>query len=172
MGEGLVFAWRPQLSADQKGNVYAVWNEQAVGDDRVRLLFARSTDSGVTWGAPVRLDPSSPSKGRLANAQVQSDDRGHVWVLWQELNPSPREWRLVMNRSDDFGRSWRDQATVLTAPAQQDKVFRGVAFVRDAQGRLYVAWDGGPNNLREIYANRSGDFGATWLPRDVQVGGR
>lgn len=171
-GQGLVIAWRPQISADRKGNVYAVWREQREEDaDRLRLVFAHSTDSGMTWSAPVRLDPSGPSKGRLGgDVQVRSDDAGHVWVLWQEL--SLQGWQLLMNRSDDFGRSWRDRATVLAEPVQREKVFRGVAFSHDAQGRLYVAWDGGPKNLREIYVNRSVDFGTTWLSREVRVGQR
>jgi hypothetical protein len=172
-GRGPVIAWFPQLSADQKGNVYAVWSEQREEDaDRLRLVVARSTDSGMTWSAPVRLDPGSPPKGRLGGVQVQSDDAGHVWVLWQELNPSLQGWQLLMNRSDDFGRTWRDRATVLAGPAQRGKIFKGVAFSHDAQGRLYVAWDGGPKNLRELYVNRSVDFGATWLSREIRVGQR
>jgi hypothetical protein len=171
-GRGPVIAWRSQLSADQKGNVYAVWSEQQDDAGRLRLVFARSTDSGMTWSAPVQLDPGSPSKDRrLASMQVQSDDAGHVWALWQELNPS-QGWQLLMNRSDDFGRSWRDRATVLAGPAQRETVFRGVAFSHDAQGRLYVAWDGGPKNSQEISVNRSVDFGTTWLSREIRVGQR
>lgn len=167
----VIIAWSPQLSADQKGNVYAAWGEQHGAPGRVRLVFARSTDSGMTWSAPVRLDPGNPSEDRrLSSVQVQSDDAGHVWALWQEL--SLQGWQLLMNRSDNFGRSWRDRATVLAGPAQRETVFRGVAFSHDAQGRLYVAWDGGPKNLRELYVNRSVDFGTTWLSREVRVGQR
>jgi hypothetical protein len=168
-----VIAWFPQLSADQKGNVYAVWSERREeGAGRLRLVVARSTDSGMTWSAPVRLDPDSPPKGRLAGVQVQSDDAGHVWVLWEELNLNLQGWQLLINRSDDFGRSWRDRATVLAGPVQRGKTFRSIAFSHDAQGRLYVAWDGGPKNSRELYVNRSVDFGATWLSREIRVGQR
>lgn len=169
-GQGPVIAWFPQLSADQKGNVYAVWIEQREDARRLRLVFARSTDSGMTWSAPVRLDPADPPKGRIGGVQIQSDDAGHVWVLWQELNPNLQGWQLLINRSDDFGRSWRDRATVLAGPVRHDKVIRSVGFSRDGQGRLYVVWDGGPKNTREISLNRSTDFGATWLSRAMQVG--
>jgi hypothetical protein len=120
----------------------------------------------------VRLDLSSPFKGRLAHPEIRSDDFGQVWVIWQELNPGPKGWQLLMNRSEDHGKSWRNQATALTGPAQRGEGFRSVSFLDDAHGRLYVAWDGGPENAQEISVSRSTDFGATWLSRDVHVGRR
>lgn len=163
---------KAQLSTDQHGTVYAIWLEEE-GPNRARLLFTRSTDFGMTWSAPrVRLDLSSPVKGWLAGAEVRSDDAGHVWVLWQEIDPSSKGWQLLMNRSEDHGESWRQRATALTGPAQRGGKFRNVSLLNGMQGRLYVAWDGGHENSQEIYFNRSTDFGATWLSREVQVGRR
>jgi hypothetical protein len=171
-GQGPVASLWPQLSADQKGNVYAIWSEEG-GSNRTRLLFTRSTDFGKTWSAPrVRLDLSSPFKGSLANPEIRSDDAGHVWVLWQEMAPGPRGWQLLIDRSEDHGESWGEQATALTGPRQRGGRARDVSFLNDMHGRLYVAWDGGPENSEEIFFNRSTDFGATWLSREVRVGGR
>lgn len=171
-GQGFLASTNPQLSSDRHGNVYAVWIEEE-GPNRSRLLFARSTDSGMSWSAPnVRLDLSSPFKGWLANAEIRSDDEGHVWVLWQELSPDRKTWQLLMNQSNDYGKSWLNQAMPLIKSGQRGGSFRGVSFLHDAQGRLYVAWDGGPENSREMYFNRSTDFGATWLSREIQVGRR
>ena len=169
-GQGPVASSWPQLSTDQKGNVYAIWLEEE-GSSRARLLFTRSTDFGMTWSGPrVRLDLSSPFKGWLFNPEVRSDDAGHVWVLWQEMAPGPKGWQLLINRSEDHGESWGTQATALTGPLQRGRRFRDVSFLNDMHGRLYVAWDGGPENSEEIFFNRSTDFGATWLSREVRVG--
>ncbi len=166
-----VTAFHPQMSIDQNGNVYVVWIE-AEGPHPKRVLFARSADSGLTWGAPKRLDLTSPFRARLAQPRLRSDDAGHVWVLWQELTPRPRGWQLLMNQSGDYGRTWRKQAIPLTGPTQRGGSFRGASFQNDEHGHLYVAWDGGPQNAQEIYLNRSADFGATWLPGEVRVGQR
>lgn len=155
-----------QLSADRHGNVYAVWLE---ADNRARLIFTRSADSGMTWSAPVRLDLSSPVKGWVAGAEVRSDDAGHVWVLWQEIAPGSKGWQILMNRSEDRGKSWREQATPLTGPAQRAERFRNVHFLNDSYGHLYVAWDGNPKSSRTLSFNRSTDFGTTWLSREVQI---
>jgi hypothetical protein len=171
-GQGRIDSLSPKLSADRRGHIYVTWIEEE-GPKRGRLIVAHSADSGLTWSAPrVRLDLSSPFKGRLAHPEIRSDDFGQVWVIWQELNPGPKGWQLLMNRSEDHGKSWRNQATALTGPAQRGEGFRSVSFLDDAHGRLYVAWDGGPENAQEISVSRSTDFGATWLSRDVHVGRR
>jgi len=163
----------PQLSAGQDEDVYAIWLEADGGPDPKRLMFARSTDSGLTWSAPkVRLDLTSPFGTRPTQPMIRSDASGHVWVLWQELTSRPRGWQLLMNRSDDRGQTWLKQAVPLTRPTERGGTFRGVDFKNDQRGRLYVAWDGGAGNAQEIYFNRSTDFGATWLPSAVQIGQR
>jgi len=159
-----------QLSSDQGGHVYAIWLE-VEGPDTKGPLFARSSDSGMGWSDPrVRLDLTSPFRGRPAQPMIRSDEAGHVWVLWQEMTADQQQWQLLMNRSDDRGLTWRPHAIPLASSPQRGGRYRGVAFEHDGQGRLYVAWDGGPGNAQEIYVNRSADFGATWLPREVRVG--
>lgn len=170
-GSGPVTSFVPQLSGDQSGRVYVAWMESE-GSSPNRLLFARSSDSGLTWSDPMRLDPSSPFGGLLAYPEIRNDDAGHVWVLWQEMTPDRTRWQLLVNRSDETGLTWRPRATPLASSPQQGETYRDVSFEHDGNGRLYAAWDGGPKNVREIYFNRSADFGATWLSREVQVGQR
>lgn len=172
-GSTPVTVLNPQISIGRDGNVYALWLEAREDQDPKRLMFAHSADSGLTWSAPaIRLDLTSPFGRRPSHPMIQSDNSGHVWVLWQELTPRPRGWQLLSNRSDDHGRTWRQQAVPLTGPDQRAGTYRGVAFKQDDGGRLYVAWDGGGGNSQEMYFNRSADFGVSWLPREVRVGPR
>jgi hypothetical protein len=160
----------PRLSAARDGHVYVTWLE-AEGPGRGRVLFARSTDSGLTWSAlRMRLELTSPFTGRPGFPEIRSDDAGHVWVVWQELTNKSSEWRLLMNRSSDYGQTWLPQAVVLTRLPQKGWSSRDIAFQADSRGRLYVAWDGGPENDRAIYWTRSTDFGATWPVYEIQIG--
>ncbi|MBI4382260.1 MAG: exo-alpha-sialidase [candidate division NC10 bacterium] len=167
--EELVQSSNAQISPDRRGHLYVTWVEEDA--KRGRLLVARSTDLGVTWSRPTRLDLTSPFAGHLGLPEIQSDEGGHVWVLWQELTEK-KTWQLLMNRSTDHGQTWQRQATVLSGRRHGGGSFRGVAFQHDGTGRLYVAWDGGPENDREIYATRSTDFGVSWPPPEVLVGQR
>jgi hypothetical protein len=159
----------PQLRVDQHGNVYVIWVE---GDfpETQQLYFARSTDGGATWSLPkVRLDLTSPFKSQLFGPEIRNDGSGHIWVLWQELAPSPKGWQLLVNRSDDYGKSWLKQAIPITGPVQRGARFRGLSFDADRGGHLYVVWEGGPGTAQELYLNRSQDFGATWLPHEQRL---
>lgn len=165
--EGLVLASDAQMSADRRGHLYVTWVE---GDTkRERLFVARSTDAGLTWSTPIRLDLTSPFTGHFGLPEIQSDDAGQVWVVWQELIEQ-KTWVLLMNRSTDYGQTWQAQATVLAGPRHGGGSSRGVTFQHDGAGRLYVVWDGGVANDREIYVTRSADFGATWSPQERIAG--
>lgn len=167
VGDGPVPASNAQMSGDRHGRLYVTWIEESA--QRGRLFVARSTDFGATWSKPMRLDLTSPVTGRLSPPEIRSDEAGHVWVLWQELT-AQKTWQLLMSRSADYGQTWQEQAAVLSGRRHGGERFRGVAFQHDGTGRLYVAWDGGPENDRELYIARSDDFGATWSPREVLVG--
>ncbi|MGB4782186.1 sialidase family protein [Candidatus Methylomirabilis sp.] len=161
----------PQLSRDQRGHIYATWIE---GDHSFpkRLLFARSSDAGMSWSDPkVRLDLTSPFGGRPAHPMMRSDDTGHIWIVWQEISPDQKQWQLLVNRSDDGGVTW-PPATPLTSVTLGGGGYRRVSFEDDAHGRLYVTWEGGPENSHALYLNRSVDFGETWLSRAVEIGRR
>jgi hypothetical protein len=162
----------PQLSCDRRGHVYAAWIE---GDHSVpkRLLLARSSDAGINWTDPkVRVDLTSSLGGQPARPWLLSDEVGHIWVVWQEISPDKHRWQLLVNRSDDGGMTWQPRATVLADTSSPGIRYKDVSFEHDGRGRLYVAWDGDGEKAHAIYLNRSTDFGATWLSRGVEIGGR
>lgn len=161
----------PQLSRDRGGHVYATWIE---GDHSVpkRLLFARSSDAGISWSdSKVRLDLTSPFGGLPAHQMMRSDDTGHIWIVWQEISPDQKQWQLLVNRSDDGGVTW-PSATPLASVTLGGGGYRAVSFEHDAHGRLYVAWEGGREDTQALYLNRSVDFGKTWLSRAIEIGRR
>lgn len=163
----------PGLSADQHGHVYAVWLEpERVNAGSSQLFFTRSTDFGTTWSAPMaRLNHGSALNGAIVSPIVRDDGKGHVWVVWQEKVVNPNQWSVLMNRSEDYGGSWGARITALTGLPPRRGTFREVSFLGDMQGHLAVAWNGDPP-IEPISVNRSIDFGATWLSREVLVGQR
>ena len=116
------------------------------------------------------MDLTSPFKSQLSHPEIKNDEAGRIWVLWQEMAPSPNRWQLLINRSDDYGKTWLKEAIRLTGPGQRGEKFRNPSFHADRSGHLYVVWGGGPGGVQELYLNRSQDFGATWLPREGRIG--
>jgi PKD domain/RTX calcium-binding nonapeptide repeat (4 copies) len=85
------------LEADpaRPGFLYAVWSTDPDGTtagDAADAMFARSTDGGLTWSAPVVLNDDG---GTLSQFQpsVAVDELGNVAVIWMDE-------RLSANTSD------------------------------------------------------------------------
>jgi len=159
-----------RLSADQQGNLYAVWVE-ADGQTPQRLLLSRSTDFGSTWDSPpVQLQRTSPLGAPPFAPVIRHDERGYVWVLWQEHAPQPDGWQILINGSEDRGETWRRRAVRLTDPTDRFGTIRSSVFRVEGDGTLFVAWDEGRRAYQRIAFTRSADTGRTWLPQPVRIG--
>lgn len=157
-----------QLSADQDGHLYAAW-VKANGPTPTRLLFTHSPDFGETWDSQqIRLESTSPLSAPPFAPILRHDDSGHVWILWQERANLPDGWQILINRSDDYGRTWRRRAVRLTGPEGRLGTIRRTTF-HQANGRLFAAWDDGRRSAGGIMSTRSADAGRTWLPHPVRV---
>lgn len=159
-----------RFSADRQGNLYAVWAE-AEGQQSKRLLLAHSSDFGSTWGSPpVQLERTSPIGAPPLAPMIRHDERGHVWILWQERSPQSDGWQILINGSEDSGRTWRRRALRVTGPAQPPETIRSTAFQSDGDGRLFVAYDEGQGSEHGIAVTLSADAGRTWLPQPFRIG--
>jgi hypothetical protein len=169
-GPDKVESGHARLSADGQGRLYAVWIE-AEGQASKRLLFTHSTDFGSAWSSPsVRLERTSAAGGAPFAPLIRHDDRGHVWVLWQEQAPGPDGWQILINGSEDYGQTWRRRALPVTGPAHRAETMRGASFQSDGDGRLFAAWDGGRRGSQGITVARSVDAGLAWLPQPLRLG--
>ena len=73
-----------------RGNLYVVWMDTRFNDpDHNDILLARSTDGGLTWGAPVVVD-RTPSGVDAFTPMVDVDASGRVAVSYYDFrNDSP-----------------------------------------------------------------------------------
>jgi hypothetical protein len=112
------------------------------------LLYLRSTDSGVSFGAPVQLTHVSP--GHIA-ARVARGPNGLVAVVWHEGSTNRIRARVSTNGGSSFG-SARTLATI-----SADYVRLPVVAV--GNGVVYAAYF---IDNRQIRMRRSLDGGVTW----------
>jgi hypothetical protein len=152
-------AWEPFVAADPSSNyVYAVWflpsgPSQCQGCPTSGLSFSRSSDSGVTWTAPVycpycpanskgQYDPtikvvSNPPVGTVAN----------VYVTWMDWNS------IMFSKSADHGATWTPQIKV-SGNQWADHPWFGMS----ANGQdVYIFWAKG-----DIYGVASHNYGVTF----------
>jgi hypothetical protein len=82
------------------GALYAVWQDARFSGRTDQIAFAASTNGGVTWTRPRRVDT-----GDTGLVPVVAADRGVVAVTYYRVGPDGT--RLVLAGSTDSGRTFR-----------------------------------------------------------------
>jgi hypothetical protein len=111
----------------------------------------------------VDTDPAGAAESEGIRIVV---DGPNVYCVWSDARDGGMD--IYFNRSTDGGATWQ------LSDARLDTDLRGAADSADPQiarsGRsLFVVWEDSRGGGRDIYFQRSGDAGATWLNADVRL---
>ena len=172
---GMQYEDMPRVFADNSpnsphaGSLYVGWIEWQI--DRSIMLFARSTDHGKTWSAPIRIS-TQPGFPRDDNGDVVGfhgvvDAKGTIYAVWN--------WGLtiVMATSHDGGRTFSPSRVVQQvgppyfggtgAVPGLGRVF-GFPQVGVYGANVYLAWSDFRNGDVDVFLAASRDRGRTWAP--------
>jgi hypothetical protein len=180
----------PAIAADwtNSSRVYAVWNHHQGGWDTSYtalvsntvqtflagdIAFARSTDGGQSWSAPLRLndDALNNAKDQFFPAITTGRD-GTIHVSWLDRRDDPNNdyYRAYYTQSTDGGQTWSanqamadtgsDPAHVLVSTGTSSEGFigdyQGIAVSSD-NSRVLTLWcdarAGTPANEQRIYTD-------------------
>lgn len=167
----------PDIATDAIGTWVVVWQAErglagALGRDN-DILFARSTDLGVTWSeaAPVsglmREDAADDTQPRIVV------DGAGVWiVVWESAEkaggPNGKDRDLMFTRSTDGGVSWSDRRPLNPDASTDTGTDRNAALATDRLGTWICAWEStsvvapGDDDDPDIHFARSTDSGLSW----------
>jgi hypothetical protein len=107
----------PEFASDERAGtdiVYAVWQDaRFTGFQRDQIAFSKSTNGGLTWSPPVRINNRRFATQAFTPA-IRVDDAGNVAVIYYDFrNNDPATPRLEtdvwMVRSTDGGTTWREE---------------------------------------------------------------
>lgn len=144
--------------------VFVVWEDFRNG--RGDVYFNRSLDGGATWlPEDRRLDTDEPGASSSVTPELATDGT-HVVVVWSDERSLRAD--VYVNVSDDGGVTWRatDRRLDTDEPGYAASIAPEVAM---SGGHVVVAWADGRVQFTDIRVNRSDDFGATWLSKDVRL---
>ncbi len=161
--------WYPDIAADEAGNWVAVWHgwTNAGGSHSIdiEILYARSTDGGVSWSAPAALNTTAPGDGGTDtdwNASIAAGSGGR-WIATWAMN-SPSENRIYSARSANEGASW--SAPTMHAAGNWSNEYPRIASNRS--GNWVVVWSSSDwleetiGTDYDIMRVRSSNDGASW----------
>ncbi len=145
------------------GNVYLLCSVQRSSSffDPLDVMFSRSTDGGVTWSAPVRVndDPGTTAWQWFGTMSVAPN--GRIDVIWLDTRNDPGGYRseLYYSWSLDAGNTWSqnrrlsDSFDPHVGWPQQDKMGDYFDMVSDNRG-FNLAWAATFNGEQDVYYGR------------------
>jgi hypothetical protein len=170
---GMQFEDMPRIFADQSpasphaGNLYVGWIEWQL--DKSIMLFARSTDHGKTWSAPIRISTQAgfprDDNGNVVGFHGVVDAEGTIYAVWN--------WGLtiVMATSRDGGGTFSPSRVVQRvgppyfggtgAVPGLGRVF-GFPQVGVFGSNVYLSWSDFRNGDIDVFLAASRDRGRTW----------
>lgn len=165
-----VFSWLPRLALDpgDPDRVYVLWQEIVFsgGTHGGEAFFARSTDGGRSFGAPINLSntPDGVGKGR------SGPDRWHNGSLALAVAPdgtvhaawTAYQGPLWTARSTDGGESFSEPLRITTGESGEPA--RAPSLAVGPDGRVHLAWAVGDDPAADLRYAVSEDSGRTFTP--------
>ena len=162
--------------------VYSIFLGSSGSAGQSKIMFARSTDCGRTWGAPIKISESQFINQGTTIAISPQD--GRIMLAWRRYVSTSETHTIMVSVSKNYGLSFTKPVEVVPAINPFDQFtgtnrFRTMAFPAlavDQNGVFYVAWSQrglGPNGEARIVIKTSKD-GTKWSnqePIDNHSGG-
>jgi hypothetical protein len=149
------------IEVDVNGYIHAAWGEPDPTGQHI-VHYSRSTDGGDTWSVPLALSGgiTIPSDRKLGMAQIFSDPRGTVYVVWNmcqaDETVSMKGYEGFFARSEDGGANWT-WPSVITEGIAEPYWLSGIAY---GDGNLIVTIRN--TNKGGTYFRWSSDGGLSW----------
>lgn len=152
------FSFNPRMAVGSAGNVDVVWEDDTPGNTAIR--FSHSSNSGVTFTAPINLSNDSADSG---SQQIAADTTGDIYVVWEHdsLNLG-----IFFSRSTDGGATFSAPTDLSTNASGSFSPQMAVG----SGGNLTVVWEDDAQLTSDISFSHSSDHGTTFsIPESLSL---
>ena len=73
-----------QSDGPHRGTIYVNWADQRNGPDDTDIWLSRSTDSGMTWSTPQRINDDPPGKHNFLSWISVDAKTGHIYIVFYD----------------------------------------------------------------------------------------
>jgi hypothetical protein len=165
------------LNSPFRDSVYVAWDNASFNAGKSAandaLLFARSTDGGLTFSSPIAVNTLTGGPSSVIGADPFVGPNGEVYVAWHDVQNNVLLVNSSLNGGVTFGQPATISPTVVAfddaIPAQASRgalLYPACNADRSShanRGTLYCSWmDETPSNGTDIFVARSVDRGASW----------
>jgi hypothetical protein len=105
------------MTSDSSGNLYALWNANAIDKGPERIYFSKSTDGGVIWSA--KKDISTATQGvEHSFPTISAAGNGDVRIAWMDTRAAASgaldRWNVYFRSTTNGGSSWTPEVDLST----------------------------------------------------------
>jgi hypothetical protein len=147
------------------GTVYASWTHFTATTDMIFL--SRSTDHGVTWSKPIRINPTAQN-GAVQGSQVAVGPAGDVYVAYEVFLGTGAQGKHFIAKSTNGGVSFG-------APVAMTPTFNNLSFTSNYRDNsfpaLAVAPVAGKAFIYDVYTDQPGANARTAFVHSTTSGG-
>jgi hypothetical protein len=147
------------VAADGADHVYAAIMPVETGP-WTDVWVAASADRGHTFPVMQRASADTPGASLELYPQLGAHPDGTVYLVFWRNQPDGNSL-LALNRSDDFGATWRGTETIIAGP--DPDIYDDFRLASLPDGRVYVVWTEGDN----VFLSTSTDRGETFTAVDI-----
>ncbi|MEZ4689107.1 MAG: T9SS type A sorting domain-containing protein [Ignavibacteria bacterium] len=166
-----------------RGNVYVVYCVNPLTADIADINFVRSTDYGVTWSQPIRVNDDNTTTDQWMPAISCDSKTGKIYVSWFDSREDPANnllTKIYASVSTDGGQTFTANAPVSNALFNPNNMAvgqpGGERYIGDYHGisaignTSYVVWMDGRNNNLGSYTGYYPDFAMTTNSSSANLG--
>lgn len=177
----------PRMAADNsftstRGNVYVVFAANPVGPDNADIFIIRSTDYGITWTSPQRVNDDATITDQWLPSVSVDNRTGKVFVCWYDSRvdaASNIQTRLYAAVSTNGGTSFQSNESVSDVNFNPNAMAVGQPggenYIGDYIGNSaigstsYNVWMDGRNNNMGSYVSYYPDYSMTVNPSSRSI---
>ncbi|KAF5068583.1 BNR repeat-like domain protein [anaerobic digester metagenome] len=90
-----------------RGTIYINWSDQRNGFNDTDIWLAKSTDGGLSWSAPIRVNDDEPGKHQFFTWMTIDQSNGNLWfVFYDRRNYQDENTDVFLAFSEDGGESF------------------------------------------------------------------
>ena len=154
--------------APTRGNVYMLCSVDPPGADPLDVMFTRSTDGGITWEPPVRINDDLNMTAWQWFGTLDVAPNGRIDVVWYDTRddsaPGGLQSQLYRSYSWDGGTTWSENEALsdpfnpLLGFPSQNKIGDYIQLISEDEG-AHLAWSATFNGEQDVYYS--------WIPEEL-----
>lgn len=124
------------------GHIYVVWSDQRNGATDTDIFMARSTDGGISWTAPIKVNDDNTTRHQFFVWSTIDLSTGHLWfVFYDRRNTTGAATDVFVAKSTDGGTTFENFKISETSFTPTSGVFFGdYTNIAAWEGKIYPIW--------------------------------